>query len=111
MESNTMTVKTPYGNVYGIETLEEAERILAKTEAERNHEDCEECRGQLSLDECIAGVRTELATFSEQRENSEMKGNFTAREIALVARLDAWARFQAPVADPMADTAKLFGVK
>jgi hypothetical protein len=46
MESNTMTVKTPYGNVYGIETLEEAERILAKTEAEPNHEDCEECRGQ-----------------------------------------------------------------
>ena len=53
MESNTMTVKTPYGNVFGIETLEEAERILCKTEAERNHEDCEECRGQLSLDECM----------------------------------------------------------
>lgn len=44
-----MNVRTPYGTVYGIETLYEAHKILAKAKAEAEHEGCPECRGTLTL--------------------------------------------------------------
>ena len=47
-----MNVQTAYGTVYGIETLEEAERIIAEAEAERKHEGCPHCRGTLTLAQC-----------------------------------------------------------
>ena len=105
-----MTTQTAYGNVYGIETLEEAQQILAKTDAERDHEGCPECLGNLSLDACADAARAELAGFDNRRAEGNLVGDFTAREISLVARLDAWAAVQVPASDPMADTATVCGL-
>lgn len=104
-----MTIKTHYGNVYGIETMAEAERILAMSEAELGHEGCPECRGTKTLGGCILDVRREMVSFSAKREDGRLAGNYTAREIALVARTDAWAALQPPPYDALADTATLFG--
>lgn len=104
-----MNVRTAYGTVYGIENIEEAQQILAKTELERDHEGCPECRGMLSLDACIANARAELRGLSIRRADEARIGNYTAREIALVARIDAWIAVQPPVADPLRDTATLLG--
>ena len=59
----------------------------------------------------IKAVSAELDTFEIQRVDGALKGDFTAREIALVAEMDAWAAQQAPVVDPLADTAAIFGVE
>jgi len=106
-----MNIKTAYGTVYGIETIDQAQQVLAKTELEREHEGCPECRGVLSLDACIDQfIRVELAEFRDRRESGMLSGDFTAREIYLVARLDAWAAVQPQVIDPLADTGAIFGV-
>lgn len=109
-QSMEMKVTTPYGNVYGVAGLEEAQRILAKTELERDHEGCAECRGELSLDACMETVRAELAVYDDERADGLLSGDFTAREIELVARADAWVAVQVPVADPMADLESLLGI-
>jgi len=105
-----MNVHTAYGTVYGIETIEEAQQILDKTNMEREHEDCPECRGMLSLQECIANTRAALDKISAQYEDAN--GNrigtpYTAQEIAMVARLDAWAAAQPKQHDPLLDTASI----
>lgn len=52
-KGKTMSIKveTPYGTAYA-EALDEAQKILAAAERERDHEDCAECRGELSAVEC-----------------------------------------------------------
>ena len=56
-----MIVKTPYGTVYGIADLEDAQRILAAAAAEAEHEGCSECRGELSLADCTALAARKVA--------------------------------------------------
>jgi hypothetical protein len=104
-----MKAKTAYGTVYGIETLEEAERIIALSEAERKHESCPECRGELTLDACTDQARAEYDEISSRRDAGESSADMKARAIALIARIDAWARVQPPKHDPMADTMAIFG--
>jgi hypothetical protein len=100
-----MRVHTAYGTVYGIETVEEAERIIAKARAEADHEGCPECRGVLSLDTCIDNARAELAALDAKR-HPETK--FSAREVYLLACIDAYAALQPKRTDPMGDTSALF---
>jgi len=104
-----MNVKTPDGTIYGVDTLEEGQQILAAWEAERDHEGCPECWGtgrMLSLDACIAEARAELAAFGRRRANGTLAGDYTPREIALVARLDAWAAVQPRVSEESDEDAR-----
>jgi hypothetical protein len=57
----------------------------------------------------IDAIRAELATFDDQRENGALIGDFTPREIFLVAQLDAWVAEQPKQHDPLADSSVLFG--
>jgi hypothetical protein len=58
----------------------------------------------------IDATRRELETFRDMRESGDLTGLFTAREIELVAIIDAWAATQPAQVDPLDDTGAIFGI-
>ncbi len=105
-----MKVTTAYGTVYGIETLAEAGRIIAEARAEAEHEGCPICRGGLTLTACVDAERQTLWADEARVQDGFRPAIGNAERVRIVARMDAWARFQPARIDPLADTAALFGL-
>ncbi len=57
----------------------------------------------------IEEVRAELAGFDTARCDGSLVGDFTAREIALVATLDEFCSHTPEQFDPLDNTAAIFG--